>query len=125
MLYDVDSVSEYMEALESDWRKEKLLELRAIILKQTQAITESINYKMLCFKLEDTVIFHLNAQSGYVSLYCGNIKKVDPTATLLKGLNIGKGCIRFSKSKKVAETKVEAFIGKAVSMVEAGEDIDC
>ena len=46
MLYDVKTLKEYMESLDLDWRKEKLQELRNIILKQDAKITESINYKI-------------------------------------------------------------------------------
>jgi hypothetical protein len=46
---------------------------------------------MLCYRLNNLVLFHLNAQKGYVSLYCGDSKKIDPDGILLTGLNIGKG----------------------------------
>ena len=61
MLYNVSNPLEYMESLALDWRKDKLQELREIILKQDSSIQETINYKMLCFMLNDSVIFHLNA----------------------------------------------------------------
>lgn len=52
MQYDVSTPDEYLDALDTDWRKEKLHGLRTIILKQDSAIEETINYKMLCFKLK-------------------------------------------------------------------------
>ena len=125
MLYDVKTPKEYMESLDLDWRKEKLQELRDIILKQNAKITESINYKMLHFKLNDLGLFHLNAQKGYVSLYCGNTKKVDPDGKLLEGLNHGKGCIRFTKSKDVSKTRIDEFIVQAVSLLKSGADLGC
>ncbi|MGH1539234.1 MAG: iron chaperone [Arenicella sp.] len=125
MQYDVSNPQEYLEALDLDWRKEKLQELRDIILKQDSAIWETISYKMLCFKLNDSELFHLNAQRGYVSLYCGNTKKIDPEGELLKGLNIGKGCIRFTKTKDISKTSIESFINRAVLLVKEGIDIGC
>ena len=125
MQYDVNNPSEYMKSLDVDWRKEKLQELREIILQQDSAIQETINYKMLCFKLNDSVLFHLNAQRGYVSLYCGNTKKIDPEGNLLAGLSIGKGCIRFSKTKDIAKTRIDDFIKQAVSLLKEGKDIAC
>lgn len=125
MQYDVNNPSEYIKSLDVDWRKEKLQELREIILKQDSAIQETINYKMLCFKLNDSVLFHLNAQRGYVSLYCGNTKKIDPEGKLLAGLSIGKGCIRFSKTKDISQTRIEDFIKQAVSLLKEGKDIAC
>ncbi len=125
MQYDVSSSLEYMEALDLDWRKEKLLELREIILRQDSAIQETISYKMLCFTLNGAELFHLNAQRGYVSLYCGNTKKIDPEGELLKGLNIGKGCIRFTKTKDISKTGIEMFIKRAVLLLKEGKDIGC
>ena len=125
MQYDVSSPKEYIESLESDWRKTKLQQLRELILKQDSNIYESINYKMLCFKLGDTTVFHLNAQRGYVSLYCGNIKKIDPAGKLLKGLNVGKGCVRFTKTKEVLNSSIEEFINNAVSLAKEGKDLGC
>jgi len=71
------------------------------------------------------VLFHLNAQKTYVSLYCGDSKKIDPQGTLLTGLNMGKACIRFTKAIVVSETAIEAFIKKAVDLSKAGQDIGC
>lgn len=125
MQYDVSSPPEYMESLDLDWRKEKLQELRTIILRQDSEIQETINYKMLCYSLNDSVLFHLNAQKSYVSLYCGDTKKIDPQGDILAGLGTGKGCIRFSKSKDIAETRIDDFIKRAVYLLKAGKDIGC
>jgi hypothetical protein len=38
MQYDVTNPLEYMASLDLDWRKEKLLELRAMILQQDPTI---------------------------------------------------------------------------------------
>ena len=55
----------------------------------------------------------------------GGAKKVDAEGSLLKGLNVGKGCIRFSKTTAVADTRIEEFIGRTIALWKQGEDIDC
>lgn len=125
MQYDAKSPSEYLEALDEDWRKEKLQELRELILRQDSAIQETISYKMLCFKVNGSELFHLNAQMAYVSLYCGNTKKIDPDGELLKGLSIGKGCIRFTKTSEVSKTRIKEFINRAVLLLMEGRDLGC
>ena len=125
MQYNAKEPSEYIESLDLDWRKEKLQALRQIILEQDPAIVESINYKMLCFKLNESVLFHLNAQKGYVSLYCGNTQIIDPDGVFLSGLNTGKGCIRFTKTKDVYKTGIRGFIEQAVKLSKKGIDIGC
>lgn len=125
MLSDAKTPSEYVEQLENDWRCEKLQEIRALIKRLAPQLDERIHYKMLGYGIEDKYVFHLNAQRQYVSLYVGNASKIDPDGELLKGLNIGKGCIRFTKTKNVENTRIDEFIARAIEMWRAGEDTDC
>ncbi|MDA4844017.1 iron chaperone [Hoeflea poritis] len=125
MLSDAKTPSEYIEQLENDWRCEKLQEIRALIKKQAPQLDERIHYKMLGYGHGDRYVFHLNAQRQYVSLYVGNASKIDPDNALLQGLNVGKGCIRFTKTKKITETRIDEFIARAIEMWRAGEDVDC
>ena len=97
MQYDVNSPKDYMEALEKDWRFERLEEIRQLIKQSAPQIVEGIKYKMLSYADENGDVFHLNAQKSYVALYVGDIEKIDATGTLLKGLSLGKGCIRIKK----------------------------
>lgn len=66
--------------------------IRAIIKKQAPQLQERMHYKMLGYGVDDTYAFHLNAQSGYVSLYVGGASKIDPSGELLKGLNVSNVC---------------------------------
>lgn len=125
MLYDANTPSGYMNQLDDDWRRETLENIRTIIKEQAPQLKERIHYKMLGYGVGDTYVFHLNAQRGYVSLYVGDASRVDPSGALLQGLNVGKGCIRFSKSKKVAETRIDEFIALAFDRWRKGEDIEC
>lgn len=124
MQYDVETPSQYLEALEDDWRKEKLEQIRSIILSYGTELVEGIDYKMLSYRDERDIVFGLNAQKNYVSLYVGNANKVDPDGSLLAGYNVGKGCIRFTKTKPVSDN-IRVFIERAIDMVRRGEDIDC
>jgi len=125
MLYDVKTPEEYLQQLPDDWRHEKVDTLREIIKGQAPKLTEKINYKMLAYGDDDNIVFCLNAQKNYVSLYVGNASKVDPDGKLLEGLNRGKGCIRFTKSVEISNTRIDEFIKRAVAMWENGEDFDC
>ena len=97
MEYDVKTPNEYLEILEKDWRKDKLIEVREMIKKSGPELTEGIYCKMLSYTYTDNIIFCLNAQMAYVSLYVGNVDKVENSRKLLKEFNIGKGCIRIKK----------------------------
>ncbi len=125
MLYDVKTPEEYMEALDKDWRYDKLQMVRSIIKTKAPDIVEGIEYKMLSYGDGTNGLFYLNAQKNYVSLYVGTIKKVDPDGALLKGMDLGKGCIRIKKSIKIDETGLEEFIERAIDYWKNGIDVGC
>lgn len=125
MQYDAENYEEYIEMLEEDWRKEKLLAIRQMILEYDPELEEVIHYKMLNYGKDDHYIFALNAQKHYVSLYVGTIDKVENAETLLADYNYGKGCIRVKKTIKMEDTGLEQFIHKTIDMWRAGEDTDC
>ncbi|MEK4386181.1 DUF1801 domain-containing protein [Solibacillus sp. FSL W7-1464] len=125
MQYDAKNAEEYLEMLEDDWRKEKLLAIRLIILSYAPELDESIRYKMLNFGKDEHYIFALNAQKHYVSLYVGTIDKIENSEALLIGYNYGKGCIRVNKTINIEETGLRDFIRKTIDMWRAGQDTDC
>ncbi len=127
MIYGGDNVSEYLDRIEDDWRKEKLLEIRDILLSY-EDLNEGMAYGMLSYGKKDENdegLFALNAQRNYVSLYIGNIAKVDPEGAILKGLSMGKGCIRLSKTKDVEASGLPEFIKKSVDLWRNGQDTAC
>lgn len=125
MQYDAKDAEEYLEMLEDDWRKEKLLAIRQMILSFAPELEESIRYKMLNFGKDEHYIFALNAQKHYVSLYVGTIDKIENAELLLTGYNYGKGCIRVKKTINIEETGLRDFIHKTIDIWRAGEDTDC
>ena len=125
MQYAAKTPSEYLSTIDNDWRKNTLESIRKLIKSTAPQLTEGINYKMLSYSDDRGVIFHLNAQKHFVGLYVGNINKIDLDGSLLEGLNIGKGCIRFTKSMTVEKTQIDEFITRAVYLWNEGEDIGC
>ena len=125
MQYDVKTPSEYIEILVDDWRREKLEQLRALIKSKAPRLSEGINYKMLCYGDDRSNVFHLNVQKSYVSLYVGDLAKIDPDGELLKGIDTGKSCIRFKKSPSLSSTRIDEFIERAIQLWKQGADIGC
>ncbi len=125
MQYKAKNPKEYLEMLEDDWRREKLLELRTIIKKVAPEIKETIEYNMLGYGTGGKNIFHLTAQKAYVSLYIGNIDKVENARTMLKEFEMGKGCIRIKKKVQLDETKIAEFIAQTYAFQEMGGDTSC
>lgn len=125
MQYEVETPEQYLEALEPDWRRDTLLSLRELIRSHAPELVEGIAYKMLAFTDKSGEGFALNAQKHYVSLYVGNARKIDPDGSLLAGLDVGKGCIRFKKTQPVSSTRIDAFIARAVELSRQGVDLSC
>lgn len=125
MQYDANTPTEYIDMLDDDWRRETLLSLRDIVKSKAPEIEEGIQYKMLSYGGDKGVLFHLNAQKNHVSLYVGDTKKVDSGGRLLKGIDIGKGCIRFKKTVPVSETRIDEFIERAVELWRSGANLGC
>lgn len=125
MQYDVTTPDAYLEALESDWRRDTLLQLREIIRAKAPELVEGIDYKMLSYRDSEGIVFGLNAQKHYVSFYVGNASVIDPDGSLLAGLDHGKGCIRFKKSVAVSKTRIASFIARAAELNRRGVDTGC
>ena len=117
--------TEYLDGLEGDWRRETLRELRDIVLEEAPDAIEGVGYGMLSYTLGGGALFHLHAQKNHVALYVGDARKVDRDGTLLADLDVGKGCIRFSKSVRVGDTAIREFIAEAARMAREGLDTDC
>ncbi len=126
MQYNVTTPAEYMSALEDDWRRAKVVEIREIIQSKAPDLVEGIQYKMLSYgDGADSTVFHLNAQKNYVSFYVGDTAKIDPSGDLLEGINCGKGCLRFKKSLAISDTRLDEFIEKTIELWRAGVDVSC
>ena len=125
MQYEAKTPSEYLEKLESDWRKDKLQQVREMIRSQGPQLNEGIEYKMLSYGVNGKSIFHLNAQAAYISLYVGNIDKVENAKELLKGFDRGKGCIRIKQKANLSEGGLEEFIKQTVALWDRGGNTDC
>ncbi len=125
MQYNAATPQEYLNQLENDWRKEKLEQVRAMILNSAPELVEDIEYKMLSFGNGQQSLFNLNAQRNYVSLYVGNIGKIDQGRELLSDFDLGKGCIRIKKNVKLDETQLDVFIRKAIALWKKGKDLGC
>lgn len=125
MQYEVNSPVEYLKQLEAGWKKDRLSQIRSILICQPLALEEGIEYKMLSYRYNGTSIFHLNAQKNYVSFYVGNLQKIPNASTLLSAFDLGKGCIRIRKKDDFSEERMKTFITAAIDVWRKGGETDC
>lgn len=125
MQYEAATPKEYFELLDDDWRKEKLLIVRRFIMDYAPELEEGIQYKMLSYGNGSSGLFGLNAQKSYVSLYVGDIEKIDNAKELLAGFDYGKGCIRIKKSLDLHDSTLEEFVKVAIDTWRSGGSTSC
>lgn len=111
MIHDASNPKEYLNVLDDDWRKERLLEIRDLLLAVPKA-QEGMRYKMLHFGVGEASLASLNAQKGYVAIYMDDLAVLDPDGTLRDGLDCGKSCVRVKKRTDME--KVRALIARRV-----------
>jgi len=125
MQYDVATPQEYFAALAPDWRRDTLMQLRALIREKTPDWAETISYKMLAYGPAGAPMLHLNAQKHYVALYVGDVARIDPTGEILAQIDHGKSCLRFKRRNVVADSGVAAFLDRYIALKKAGADLGC
>ena len=112
MQYDAETPDEYLRLIDDDWRRERLLAIREMMLAMP-GVEEGIGYKMLQYRRGGDVFAHLNAQKGFVGVYLGELERIDPGAALRGKMNCGKSCLRVRKRDDLGV--VEALIARKAS----------
>ncbi|MDD9921437.1 MAG: DUF1801 domain-containing protein [Boseongicola sp.] len=112
MIHDASTPEEYRQVLDDDWRKEKLLQVRQMMLDA--GATEAMGYGMLRYTIDDGILAHLNAQKGYVAVYLGELERIDPGAKIRGKADCGKTCLRLKKRSDPA--MVESLIRQKIKL---------
>ena len=73
---------------------------------------------MPCYKREGVVEVAFASQKNYISVYIMKEDVVRANRALLKGLNVGKGCIRYSKPEKVDFRVVQKLLSDTLESEE-------
>ena len=82
-------------------RREVLSRLRKLCLDTLKGYEESMAYGMPSYKKKGTVEIAFASQKNYISFYVLKQEVINKHRALLEGLNVGKGCIRYSSPKKL------------------------
>lgn len=113
MQYDAATPEAYLDMLDEDWRKERLLLIREMFLAIPD-IEEIVSYKMLGYRRGERAFAHLNAQKGFVGVYLGELEKLDPESAIRGRMSCGKTCLRIRKRDNLHV--IEALIERKLAM---------
>jgi uncharacterized protein YdhG (YjbR/CyaY superfamily) len=94
-------VNSYMEEVPEE-RRDALKKLRDLCLQILDGYDESMVYGMPSYSVTgEEVAIAFASQKNYISLYVLKEEVLNKFRPQLEGLNLGKGCIRYSKPEKI------------------------
>lgn len=93
-------VSAYLQEVPAD-RREYLTKLRDLCLEVLSGYEEAMEYGMPGYKKNGVGEVGFASQKNYISLYFLNTDVIQSNRALLKGLSVGKSCIRYSNPQKM------------------------
>lgn len=93
------TVQAYLEQAPMECR-EALEKLRNLCQNILQGYEEVMEYGMPVYRKNGIGEVAFASQKNYISLYIMKQDALEPSLSLLTGLNVGKGCIRYSKPEK-------------------------
>jgi uncharacterized protein YdhG (YjbR/CyaY superfamily) len=102
-------VTSYLEELPDD-RRVSLAKLRQLCLDTLTGYEEGMSYGMPSYKKNGVVEVGFASQKNYISLYILKEGVVAAHRAQMAGLNVGKGCIRYSKPEKIDFAVVEQLL---------------
>jgi uncharacterized protein YdhG (YjbR/CyaY superfamily) len=102
-------VTSYVQELPDD-RRISLAKLRQLCLATLVGYEECMEYGMPAYKKNGVVEVAFASQKNYISLYILKDAVVAAHRAQLAGLNVGKGCIRYSKPEKIDFVVVEQLL---------------
>ena len=94
------TVDAYIDELPPE-RRVAVAPLRRLCREVLKGYQEAMGYGMPCFKKGGVIEIGFASRKGYVALYCMKKGVVDAHRYRLKGLSVGKGCIRFPKPDEI------------------------
>ncbi|MCO5183695.1 MAG: DUF1801 domain-containing protein [Anaerolineae bacterium] len=92
-----------------------LQQIRALCLSTLDGYVESMAYGMPSYVRDGVVEVAFASQKNYISLYILKQDVFDRHRPALQGLNLGKGCIRYTTPAKVDLAVVEQLLADTVA----------
>jgi uncharacterized protein YdhG (YjbR/CyaY superfamily) len=96
-------------------RREGLAALRALCLETLEGYEEGMDYGMPSYKKDGIVEVGFASQKNYISLYILKQEVMDANRDLLQGLNLGKGCIRYTTPARMNFEVIEKLLRESAA----------
>ena len=108
-------VTSYLEEVPAE-RKAALVELRRQCLAALKGFEESMTYGGPCYSRNGVVEVGFASQKHFIGLYIlrTDVMKAHLDLLKVKGISVGKGCIRYSKPERIDFRVVESMLKATV-----------
>ena len=108
-------VTSYLEEVPAE-RKAALVELRRQCLTVLNGFEESMQYGGPCYSRNGVIEVGFASQKHFIGLYIlrTDVMKTHLNLLKVKGVSLGKGCIRYSKPEKIDFKVVESMLKATV-----------
>ena len=108
-------VTAYLEEVPAE-RKAALVELRRQCLANLKGFEESMQYGGPCYSRNGVIEVGFASQKHFIGLYIlrTDVMKSHLDLLKIKGVSLGKGCIRYSKPEKIDFKVVESMLKATV-----------
>ena len=93
-------VAAYLQEVPED-RRESLARMRRLCQRHLAGYEEGMDYGMPSYKRNGVVEVGFASQKNYISLYILKEAVVKANRAGLRGLNVGKGCIQYTRSDRI------------------------
>jgi uncharacterized protein YdhG (YjbR/CyaY superfamily) len=109
------NVTDYLEEVPAE-RKAALVELRKQCLAVLKGFEESMAYGGPCYSRNGVIEVGFASQKHFIGLYIlrTDVMKAHLHLLKIKGVSLGKGCIRYSKPEKIDFKVVESMLKATV-----------
>jgi uncharacterized protein YdhG (YjbR/CyaY superfamily) len=94
------TVDEYLKEVPTE-RLKALTQIRELCRKKLKGYVEIMRYGGPCYEKDNIVEVGFASQKNFISLYILKTDVMEQYRDQLKGISVGKGCIRYTKPEKI------------------------
>ena len=94
------NVDEYFKEVPAQ-RVDALKKIRELCLKELKGYKETMRYGLPCYEKDNVAEVGFASQKNNIALYILKQDVMEQYRPELKGISIGKGCIRYTKPEKI------------------------
>src|SRR5947209_10978527 len=117
------TVDEYIAAAAPE-RQSELRRPRGLVRKAVPKAVESVQYNLPFYEYHG-LLCSFAARKNYFSFYVLNGAVVDEHRDLLRGFDVGKGCIRFQKPGELPDATITVLLKAAAAANRADFNDHC